>query len=751
MIGQTVGHYRILEVLGRGGMGVVYKAEDTRLGRLVALKFLPEELARDPEAVERFAREARAASALNHPHICTIYEVGEDQGRVYLAMEYIAGEPLDQRVRGGSLPAEVVIRWGAQIADGVAHAHERGLLHRDLKSANVIITADGRAKVLDFGLAQPLAEADLKQVTRSRVAPSEAGTLAGTVAYMAPEILRGERADPPSDIWGLGVLLYEMAVGTPPFRGQTSFALTSAILTEPPPSLPSGIPAALAAIIERCLAKDSTQRYQQAGEVRAALEAVQSGLVPAVAARPRRRAGRAIRSLAVLPFENAAADAETEYLSDGITESLINNLAHLPRLRVMARSTVFRYKGQRVDPQAVGRALSVEAVLTGRLFPRGQSLQITAELVDVADGSHLWGEQYNRPLADIPAVEAGIAQEISGKLRLRLTGPERRQLGKRYTKSSRAYQLYLQGRYHWNKRTEDGLKKAIEYFRQAIQADPRYALAYSGLSDSYYLLAGTAYGALSPKQAMPQAKAAAKKALALDPELAEPHASLASVLESQWDWRGAEKEFKRALALNPSYATARQWYAYHLTTLGRLKEAVAEAKRAQELDPLSLIINRDLGLVLYYARRMDEAIEQHLKTLELDPNFALAHQSLGRVYLAKGMKAEAVAAIEKAVSLAGQSVAMLSALAHVYGVTGQTARARKILSELLERSRRSYVPPPSLAVVYIGLGEKERALDWLEKASVERGLLTLKVHPVFDPLRAEPRFRSLLRRMKLPE
>ncbi len=453
-----------------------------------------------------------------------------------------------------------------------------------------------------------------------------------------------------------------------------------------------------------------------------------------------------------MPFENAAADPEAEYLSDGITESLINILAQLPKLHVMARSTVFRYKGQAIDPQAVGRELNVRAVLTGRVSQRGDTLSIATELVDVANGWQLWGEQYHRKRADLLAVQDAMAREIAGRLRLRLTGEEKKRLARRYTRNTDAYHCYLKGRYYWNKRTTEDLKRGIEFFKQAIEKDPHYTLAYAGLADSYYLLAGTAFAALAPGEAFPKAKVAALKALELDDSLAEAHTSLATILVNEWDWGGAAKEFKRSIELNPGYATARHWYAFYLTSLGRLDEAIREGQRAQELDPLSVIINRDLGLIYYYARKPDRAIEQYCKSLELDPNFALTHQALGRAYLLKGMREDALAALRLAAALSSDSVAMCAALAHALAVTGSVVEARKILADLIERSRRSYVSPTNIAVVYAGLGENDEAMEWLEKALAEHnaGLMTLKVHPVFDPLRSDPRYQDLLRRIGLP-
>ncbi len=471
------------------------------------------------------------------------------------------------------------------------------------------------------------------------------------------------------------------------------------------------------------------------------------------AAQPKRRTSKKIASLAVLPFENVSSDPDTEYVGDGITESLIHRLAQVPKLRVMARSTVFRYKGKMADPISIGRELEVGAILTGRVFERSGTLIVTAELADVATGWRLWGEQYNRKPTDILAVQEEIAQEISERLRLPLTGQDKKMLAKQPTQDTEAYHIYLRGRFWWNKRTREGLERGIEYFKKAIAKDPNFALAHAGLADSYYLLAGTGFAVLPPGEAIPLAKAAALKALEIDDTLAEAHASIASILESEWDWSGAEKEYRRSIELNPNYATVRHWYSFYLLAVGRVEEAIAEGMRARELDPLSIIINRDLAVAFTYARQPDKAIEQYERALELDPNFALAHQGLGRAYLQKGMHRKAIEQIKKALSLAPENVAMHAALAHAYAVAGETEQARRILEVLLERSECGYVPAVSIAIVYSGLGEEDQALGWLEKGCCGRdgGLTLLKVHPIFDGLRDAPRFQALLRRMNLAE
>jgi eukaryotic-like serine/threonine-protein kinase len=747
MIGQTLGHYRIVEQVGAGGMGVVYRARDTRLDRDVALKLLPAGALSDEAARRRFRNEALALSKLSHPNIATVFDFDSQGGVDFLVMEYISGIILSEQLRAGALPEKNVVALAAQIAAALEEAHEHGIVHCDLKPSNVAVTSKGRVKVFDFGLAQILHPS--VDVEATEIAPDT--DAAGTLPYMAPEVLRGKPPDARSDTWSLGVMLYEMLAGKPPFQAETGFALASRILRDAPAPLARHVPPELQLVVGRCLEKDPAKRYQRAADLLADLEHFPSELASGSASLPSRRSTRAITSLAVLPFENAAADPEAEYLSDGITESLINILAQLPKLHVMARSTVFRYKGQAIDPQAVGRELNVRAVLTGRVSQRGDTLSIATELVDVANGWQLWGEQYHRKRADLLAVQDAMAREIAGRLRLRLTGEEKKRLARRYTRNTDAYHCYLKGRYYWNKRTPEDLKRGIEFFNQAIEKDPHYTLAYAGLADSYYLLAGTAFAALAPGEAFPKANAAALKALELDDSLAEAHTSLATILVNEWDWGGAAKEFKRSIELNPGYATARHWYAFYLTALGRLEEAIREGQRAQELDPLSVIINRDLGLIYYYARKPDRAIEQYCKSLELDPNFALTHQALGRAYLLKGMREDALAALRLAAALSSDSVAMCAALAHALAETGSVVEARKILADLIERSRRSYVSPTNIAVVYAGLGENDQAMEWLEKALAEHnaGLMMLKVHPVFDPLRSDPRYQDLLRRIGL--
>ena len=791
MIDETISHFRIIEKLGAGGMGVVYKAIDTRLDRPVALKFLPDRLLEDSQALERFRREARAASALNHPGICTIYDIGEQDGRGFIAMEFIDGETLRSHIHGQALPLEEILKLGIQIAEALDAAHTEGIIHRDIKPANIFVTKRGQAKVLDFGLAKlvpkGVAGADTDFGGEVPDSTSIVGIISGTPAYMSPEQVRGDNLDPRTDIFSLGLLLYEMATGRQAFGGGTGGMIIEAVLTRSPVparSINPDIPLRLEEIINKALQKDRDQRYQHAADIRTDLQRLErgadsgwraaeaeadSGLISTTShlhstgvqragnstgQTPAHRPGRVskiIDSLAVLPFENASRDVEHEYLSDGIACSLINILATVPKLRVMAQSTVFRYKGREIDPQAVGRELNVRAVLTGRIMQSGGSLRIGAELVDVATGSQLWGAQYDRKPGDIFAIQDEISNEISGKLRLKLTRAEKKRLTKRQTDDAEAYRDYLKGRHHWNKWTEDGFYKAIECFQQAVEKDPGYALAYTGLADSYVLLGWNSY--LPPKDAFPKAKTPAMAALQLDPDLGEAHTPQAAVLWlHDWQWQEAETEFKRSLALNPAHPTASHWYAESLMTMGRSEEAIARMKKSQELDPLSLIISAGIGWAYYHARRYDDAIEQLRRTVELDPNYPITYWILGLLLRKMGRYELAIAEGEKGVKLSGGSSLMSAALAQTYATAGRKKEALQILDDLTKLAKQKYVAPHFFAGIHLGLGEDDRAMDYLEKSYEEHchWLIYLHIDPSMDGLRSNPHFQDLLRRVGLP-
>ncbi len=771
--GTKLGPYEIVAPLGAGGMGEVYRATDSKLGRDVALKVLPAEMAHDPERLARFRREARAVAALNHPHIVTIFSVEEADGVHFLTMELVEGQSLDRVIPEGGLPVERIVEIAGALADALAAAHEKSIVHRDLKPANVMVGEHGRVKVLDFGLAKDFRATGPNDATLTAAAHTATGAVMGTPAYMSPEQVQGRALDHRTDLFSLGILLYELATGRRPFRGPSSAELASSILRDTPAlvtDVRSDLPSDLARIIRRCLEKDPRHRVQTARDVSnefrdLARQTSQKSptLVPARSSAPDSDAARAeeafwstrgifgikrptgalaiavillviaaagvgiylkeaktggIDSIAVLPLENRSNDSDADYISDGITESITNSLARLPSLKVTPPSVAFHYKGKGMDVQKVGDELRVQAVLAGSVVQRGDDLIIAVELDDVRSGKQVWGEQYHGKLADLLAVQSEIAREVSRRLRSQLSAEDQKKLTKGSTDNPEAYQLYLKGKYYTNKLSKDGFGKGIDYFNQAIAVDPNYGLAYSGLAYNYI---NQIDWYMPPNEAGPKTKEAAEKALAIDESDAGAHLSLA--IETQWyewNWAAAEREFKQAIELSPNNSEAHGYYSWFLAAMGRKDEAVAEAKRSQQADPLSSLANGFVGSVLVFARQWDSAIEQLHSAIELDPNFWFTRCFLGRAYEQEGRLPEAIAEFQRAVELEKDNAETSASLGHAYALSGNRAEAQKILDHLKKPSAHTYVAPYNIAVIYAGLGEKDQAFAWLDRAYKDR-------------------------------
>ena len=749
--GSRIGPYEVISLLGEGGMGEVYRGRDPRLGREIAIKVLAQDASKDTEATARLEREARAIAALSHPNIVAVHDVGHDDGTFYVVTELLEGKTLREAIRQAAMTWRRAVEIGAEVAEGLAAAHAKSIVHRDLKPENIFLTADGRVKILDFGLAQTdpiLTQQDEASIPTTKWFQTDPGTVIGTLGYMAPEQLRGEAVDPSADLFSLGCILYEMVTAKRPFHRASGAATIAAILKDdlPVQDLEATVPLEFARIIEGCVEKTPSARFQSARDLALTLRAIGSS-----ASMPKdnllrnltKRRSKSIDSIAVLPLTNDTNDANTEYLSDGITEGIINQLSQLPKLKVMARSTAFRYKNRDVDAQSVGRELRVRAVLTGRLKTIGEKLRINVELVDSFDGSQLWGETYNRELSDLVALQDEMSDEIAEKLRIRLTGAEKKKLRKQSTKSSDAYQLYLKGRYHWNKRTEESLRRGIGFFREAIENDPSFAGAYAGLADCFVTM--TTNIPLPPLEAMPKAKAAAARALELDEGLAEAWASLGAVRWwFDWDWAGAEQAYRRAIALNANYATAHDGYGMMLAARGRYDEAVEQIKKAADLDPLSLIIAVHAGWPHYFARNYDAAIRSFRKALELDERFIPADGWLGMALGQQGRYAEAIDAFTRALEVDRVPI-LLTMLAHTHAIAGDRAKALFYLDALQVEAKNRYVSPYDIAVIHAGLGETKSALEQLRAARDDRSawMVFLNVDPRLDGLRSEPEFAEI--------
>jgi eukaryotic-like serine/threonine-protein kinase len=829
--GTRLGRYEVRGKLGEGGMGEVYLAQDTELGRKVALKILPPNLATNEDRMRRFVQEAKAAAALNHPNIAHIYEIGANEGVHYIALEYVTGESLRHHLHGKERKLIVLLKNLLQVAEGLAKAHAQGIVHRDLKPDNIIITPDGYAKILDFGLAKlvevPTPEVDTDISEADTMVPAQRSTpglIMGTVGYMSPEQASGKEVDQRSDIFSFGCLLYETATGRKAFKGDSTIDTLHKIIYDPAPAISDFnpmVPHELQRIIRRCLIKERDKRYQSIRDVAADLEelleqikgrrdldysiepgsksaisgVIQTTETPLLDGDPTvptpshtvssaeyivheikrhkvatalvvlaltatsivlvwawisRKSPAAINSIAVLPFENQNRDPELDYLSDGITESIINKLAQLPELRVIARSTVFRYKGQNKDPIAVANELGARAVVVGRIMKRGENLIVSAEFIDVRDNKQIWGQVYQRTVSDALAVQQEISREIWQQLRPALSGDKSQQLADRDTSSPEAYQFYLKGRYYWNKRTAENLRKAMEQFQQAADHDPNYALAYSGLADCYVLL--PEYSGAASSEAIPKAIGFAQRALQFDDTLAAAHTSLAYAYENLWRWEESEKEFLLAIELDPDYPTARHWYSLLLRDTGRVDQAIAELKRAQQLDPLSRVIGQTLASVYITKGDVNAAIEEARRVIELDPGYARAYDQLGLGLLKRGKYEEAMAAFRKGFELAKRSDRrILSSLAFGYAVTGNRAEALALLTELEQSYQRHEILGRDVAAVYAGLGDADKALAWLEKDFQARSgaLARTRKEIQFESLQQDPRFLDLFRRMGL--
>ncbi len=780
-VGTAIGPYEVGALLGVGGMGEVYRAVDSRLGRAVALKILPAHLSDDPGRRQRFDREARTISSLNHPHICRVYDVGHQDDLSYIVMEFLEGETLEARLRRGPLALRESLKYAVQIGDALDQAHRHGIVHRDLKPGNIMLTAAG-AILLDFGLAKSSLPGLLATRSRSyepHVSLTAEGTFAGTPAYMAPERFQGHEADAGADVFAFGAVLFEMLTHRRAFDGATDAEVMAAVMTSTPPrvsELRPDAPRALDQLVDRCLSRDPDDRWQTTRDLVSQLKwigepeptrggqwarwsrgnllrlGITAGVLGALltgASVAWKMGSGAIDSIAVLPLQNVGGDPEMEYLSDGLTESVIRALSPLPAMKVMSGASVARYKGQKADPRTVAQLLDVRAVLVGSVTRHDSELSISVEVVDGRDNRQIWSEHYSRPLAEIFGIQEDIAREIAEKLRLHLSGADQQRLVKRFTESTDAYELYLKGRYYWNRRTPQDLLRSLRFFKEAIAKDPDYALAYAGLADAYDLIGSAGYDVLPPLDVLPKAKAAAVQALRLDDQLAEAHAAMGFILRYEWNRPAAEREHRRSVELDPNYATGRQWLASQLWTEGRFEEALGQLKEAQTLDPLSSLISMNLGRHFYYARDYDRALEAFKKALILDDRNVAAGQMVALTCIAKGQPDAALSQLRRSPAPPG---AWLAVLGYVSAVTGDSDGAHNVIAELTALSSHRYIPAYAFATVYAGLGDTDKAFQYLARARDERSayLDYLNVEPTLDGLRDDPRFSDLLRHVNLP-
>jgi len=745
LVGKTISHYRIEEILGSGPMSTVYKARDLKLERYAALKFLSPQHTVDDSETERLIQEAKTTSALEHPNICTIYEIDEVEGQVFIAMAFYEGQTLEVRLSRGPMSISDAVEIITAVSQGVAKAHEKGIVHRDLKPANIMITTDEVVKILDFGIAKLIYQ---KSKTKS-------GIIMGTPGYLAPEQAKGDNIGPYTDIWALGIMFYEMLSGDLPFSGDTDISLIYSIVNDRPIPLAQfneEIPQRFEGFIHRLIEKEPANRFQSVSEMLTELQNLSEDRADFSTVRMKASDLKleVTPSIGVLPFLDMSPNKDQEYFCDGLTEEIISTLSRVEGLRVVSRMSSFQFKGKEFDLRQIGQQLNVRSVLEGSIRKAGKRVRISVQLTNISDGFLLWSEQFEREIKDIFQIQDEISQAIVKTLRIKLIGQQEKTLYKNYTDNVEAYSDYLKGRYHWNKRTADALKKGIEHFNQAIEKDPQYAPAFAGLADTYIILG--LYGTLVPKFVMPKAKAAAVKALEIDRDLAEAHASLGCIQSVyDWDWKGAEEQFQKAIELNPNYAIAHHWYAInYLTPHGRFDEAIKEIEIALDLDPISLVINTTVGLVHYYAGQYDDATSIFLKTLEVEPNFAMAHFFLGQTYTRKQMFEAALTEFEAANKLFGGSTNMQATYGMASALAGEKDKALEILNRLNDELKEKYVSAYDLAMIHAGLGDNNEALHWLQQALAEHSylLIYLNVDPVLENLRNDKRFKKIQAEMK---